>query len=60
MQTYLNNLTVLDIAIVAAHLLICICIVFYHLKTIKTDKDFCTLRKNQSPPSERWRFGDYC
>jgi Na+/proline symporter/signal transduction histidine kinase len=51
MQTYLNNLTVLDIAIVAAHLLICICIGFYHLKTIKTDNDFCTLRKNKNLPS---------
>ena len=51
MQTYLNNLTVLDIAIVAAHLLICICIGFYHLKTIKTDNDFCTLRINKNLPS---------
>ncbi|MFQ3307423.1 MAG: putative membrane protein YwzB, partial [Candidatus Midichloriaceae bacterium] len=43
MQRYLNDLTILDIVIVVSHLLICIGIGFYHLKSIKTDKDFCTM-----------------
>ena len=51
MQTYLNNLTVLDIVIVITHLLICICIGFYHLKSIKTDKDFCTVKAGKTLPS---------
>ena len=49
MQTYLNNITVLDIAIVAAHLLICICIGFYHLKTIKILIKIFTLINIQFP-----------
>ena len=51
MQTYLNNLTILDIAIVISHLVICIGIGFYHFKNIKTAQDFCTVREGKALPT---------
>ena len=51
MQTYLNNLTILDIAIVISHLVICTGIGFYHLKSIKTAQDFCTVRGGKTLPA---------
>ncbi len=51
MQKYLNDLTILDITIVIFHLAICIGIGFYHLKSIKTAHDFCTIKASKILPS---------
>ena len=51
MQTYLNNLTILDIAIVISHLVICIGIGLYHFRGIKTAHAFCTVKVSKILPS---------
>lgn len=51
MQTYLNNLTILDIAIVISHLVICIGIGLYHFRGIKTAHAFCTVKASKILPS---------
>lgn len=51
MQTYLNNLTILDIAIVISHLVICIGIGFYHFRRIKTAHAFYTVKVSKILPS---------
>ena len=51
MQTYLNNITILDIAIVIVHLVICISIGFYHFKNVKTAQDFFTVKASKILPS---------
>ena len=51
MQAYLNNLTILDIAIVISHLVICLCIGFYHFRRIKTAHAFCTVKASKILPS---------
>ena len=51
METYLNKLTILDITIVISHLVICLCIGFYHFRRIKTAHAFCTIKASKILPS---------
>ncbi len=51
METYLNKLTILDITIVISHLVICLCIGFYHFRRIKTVHAFCTVKVSKILPS---------